>query len=143
MRRSENLTIRRDLAEVGPAAIQVHEWAEAVLDQDAVEDVELALVEALTNAIRHGKAAPQDRIGIHVELAEDELVIELLDSSPPMPRCLLDEAGAESFIFDETDINSIAESGRGLSLMVVLMDEVGYRLVDGHTRLRMVRRRRD
>lgn len=137
----KTIWIKRDLAEVGAAAEAVKGWAAEVLNQEQSEAIELALTEALTNAIRHGTAESATKIGVHVETGAEGIAVEIADSSPPMPQHLLDEAGADKIAFDPADLEAISEGGRGLSLIVLMMDEVAYVRVNGQVRLRMLLRR--
>lgn len=138
---SHRLSIARELPAIGPVADLVHRLAAGVLDEDGVAAVELALVEALTNAILHGTLESAARIEIAITLGADAMVIEIIDSSPPMPLFLLQDAGEHKMAFDPDDLYSIPESGRGLSLIVMSMDEVTYRHVGDKTHLRMRRNR--
>ncbi|HYU58999.1 MAG TPA: ATP-binding protein [Actinomycetota bacterium] len=105
------VAVRCRLVEVQAARRRVRALAErAGLGRAAVDDVELAVSEACTNAIQHGCPASAE----HVEIAfrsDDRCVeIEVRDSGIfrkriPMPE--LHEA-----------------RGRGIPLMIALMDEV-------------------
>jgi anti-sigma regulatory factor (Ser/Thr protein kinase) len=95
------------------------------LSADARFELQLAVSEAVANALRHGSAdAP------HVDVvmgAHDGVIeVEVQDHGHFRPR-----VGVES------------ESGRGLSLMVALLDEVEFRADDGGTRVRMRKRLSD
>jgi len=132
--------IGRDLDELGRAADQVRAWLEGVLDDDGIAEVELALVEALTNSILHGPRESANPIGVFVDVSDKQVAVEIADDSPPMPT-LFDGAGEQKLDFDLSDLDNIPESGRGLSLIVLSMDEVSFRQVDEQVRLRMVRYR--
>lgn len=133
-------TVKRDLEAIGPAADTLRSWLHEVLDQEGLACVELALVEALTNSITFGAEAIKEPIGVFLEINATDVVVEIEDGLPPV-RGLFDGAGAERLEFDPADRQNIPESGRGLSLIVVSMDEVGFRTVGDQVRLRMVRRR--
>ncbi len=136
-----NMMIGRDLSELGRAADQLRAWLAGVLDDEAAAGVELALVEALTNSIRHGPTESAQPIGIFLEVTDAEVVIEIADGSPPMPT-LFDGAGQQKLELDSFDVEELAEGGRGLSLIVLSMDEVSFVQTDGQVRLRMVLHRR-
>jgi len=92
------------------------------LSDDACFELQLAVSEAVANALRHGSAeAP------HVDIvmgAHDGVIeVEVQDRGRFRPRL-----GVET------------ESGRGLSLMVALLDEVEFCAGDGGTRVRMRKR---
>jgi anti-sigma regulatory factor (Ser/Thr protein kinase) len=136
-----NLMIGRDLSELGRAADQLRAWLTGVLDDDSAASVELALVEALTNSIRHGPADSAQPIGIFLDVTDEDVVLEIADGSPPMPT-LFDGAGQQKLELDGYDIDDLAEGGRGLSLIVLSMDEVSFVRSGDQVRLRMVRHRR-
>lgn len=88
------MMIERDFGELGRAADQLRVWLADVLDDDAAAGVELAVVEALTNSIRHGPSECKRPIGIFLEVSEADVVVEIADGSPPMPS-LFDGAGQQ------------------------------------------------
>jgi anti-sigma regulatory factor (Ser/Thr protein kinase) len=135
-----NMTINRDFSELGRAADQMRAWLGGVLDEDSAAGVELALVEALTNSIRHGPGGSDQPIGVFLRISDDSVVVEVADGSPPMPT-LFDGAGQQKLELEALDIADLPENGRGLSLIVLSMDEVSFVVTDSQVRLRMVRRR--
>lgn len=129
----------RELAAIPPVARQVCALALPYLDEIGLSDIELALVEALTNAVRHGWAHSRatSEITIKAAIAEDRLTIEILDQSHGFPPHLLDEAGARKLEFDPDDLETLHENGRGLSLIVLSMDEVTLQSSNDEFVLRM------
>jgi len=67
------------------------------------------------------------------------LVIEVVDTVPVVPEGLLEKAGAHRLEVNLQDIAALEESGRGLSIMVLLMDEVTLRTANDQYVLRMVK----
>jgi anti-sigma regulatory factor (Ser/Thr protein kinase) len=96
-------------------------------DGTACYDVKLAMSEAVTNAIQHGSASPNDPIKIVVAAEGGALVFEVLDTGRFRPRV--------------RRRGELTESGRGLEFMRVLMDEVDLRSGDGGTLMRFTKRR--
>jgi serine/threonine-protein kinase RsbW len=135
-----HMTVGRDVSELGRAADQMRAWLYGILNDDAAAGVELALVEALTNSIRHGPPDSAQPIGIFLEVTDSDVVVEVADGSPPMPK-LFDGAGQQKLELDALDIQDVSESGRGLSLIVLSVDEVSFVHAGDQVRLRMVRRR--
>lgn len=133
-------TVERNLSDIGPAADALRASLKDVLDEEGVACVELALVEALTNSIHFGPDSSEEPILVFLDVTATDVAVEIDDGSPPLPG-LFDGAGAEKLDFDPSDRQNIPESGRGLSLIVLSMDEVGFRTVGDRSRLRMVRRR--
>ena len=97
------------------------------LTEGACYDVKVAMSEAVTNAIQHGSSSPSDPISILVLADGPELVFEVLDTGQFMPRVL--------------SRGELAESGRGLEFIRVLMDEVDLRPTDDGTLMRFIKRR--
>lgn len=136
-----SMMIGRDLGELGRAADQLRVWLVGVLDDDAVASVELAAVEALTNSIQHGPSDSKKPIGVFLAVSDANVVLEIADCSPPMPT-LFDGAGQQKLELEKLDLESLPESGRGLSLIVVSMDEVSFVQAEDKVRLRMVKHRK-
>ena len=100
--------------------------ADAGLDSNACYNVKLAMSEAVTNAIQHGSSSPSDPIKIVVAAEDGALVFEVLDTGRFQPRV--------------TRLSELAESGRGLEFIRVLMDEVDLRPGDNGTLVRFAKR---
>lgn len=133
-------TMDRTLSEVSPLAQSVTGLMVGWPDESR-EAVDLTLVEALSNIVRHGSRTETRQIGIEVDLAQDRITVEVVDFTSPMPPDLLERAGNASFDFDADDIQSIPEGGRGLALILCLMDEVSLHEGPDTSRLRLIRRR--
>jgi anti-sigma regulatory factor (Ser/Thr protein kinase) len=84
--------------------------AEAGLGEADCYQVKLAVSEAVANAIQHGSSERGDRIGISAFEGDGSLVFEVRDNGTfvaPLQRASLED-----------------ESGRGLELLTLMMDEV-------------------
>lgn len=94
---------------------EAREWAqraaaEAGLGEADCYQVKLAISEAVANAIKHGSQSAGDRIRIGAFESDGSLVFEVQDSGTfvePMSRATIED-----------------ESGRGLELVALMMDEV-------------------
>jgi anti-sigma regulatory factor (Ser/Thr protein kinase) len=95
-------------------------------DADGRYEVKLAVSEAVTNAIQHGSSSRRDRVRIVATEEAGALVFEVLDSGRFVPRVI---RGGD-----------MAESGRGLEFMRLMMDEVDLRAGLEGTRLRLSKR---
>jgi anti-sigma regulatory factor (Ser/Thr protein kinase) len=81
--------------------------SELGFDEDAIWDMKLAATEALTNAIQHGPLSPDRRIHMRLAPDRDNLVLEVWGGgTPPEARNVGD-----------------TQHGRGISIMIALMDE--------------------
>lgn len=95
-------------------------------------DVEVAVGEAVTNAILHGKPADgEGKVVVRCRLTPHRLIIEVEDGGEglcePDVRCIPDD--------DD-------EHGRGWLLMYNLMDRASFRCSDHGLVVRLVKRRR-
>ena len=133
--------IKRRLDEISTVAIAARHFALNYLKPDAAADVELALVEALTNAIKHGehhgRATPE--IIIRLSQAEKHISVEVTDQAPSIPDELLQNLGEHRFDFEGVDLENIAEGGRGLSLIILSMDDVTLRSSGDEFTIRMIK----
>jgi serine/threonine-protein kinase RsbW len=99
------------------------------LNQEVVDDVLLALDEAVSNAIRHGSRGGE-QVLVTVE-SDDEWVEMTVRDGGPTPR--LPHLPAEPPAVLQT-------GGRGLWLILQLVDEVRLQRIEDGTRLTMRRR---
>lgn len=100
------------------------------MDRDGAFQVRLAMSEAVTNAIVHGSRSGRDSIGLQAREESGALVFEVRDSgADAAPRRPNPEPAA------------LAEGGRGLELVGMVMDEVDLRRGSEGSVLRFVKRR--
>lgn len=120
-------------------AVESH--AATLLGAESAAAVELALVEALTNSIKHGSldGSVTEPIIVTAHVEALSLVVEVFDVVPVIPDDLLEKAGAHRLEVDISDIPSLAENGRGLSLIVVCMDKVTLRTAEDKYVLKLVK----
>ncbi len=115
------LTIPGEIAAIGPAVEQI---LEAISDlacaREKEHEVEVALFEALANAVRHGcHEDPESRVQITVACEPDQgLLIIIRDPGPGF-----DPASLPSPV---TADNLMRSHGRGIFLINQLMDEVRF-----------------
>ncbi|HYE53019.1 MAG TPA: ATP-binding protein [Azospirillaceae bacterium] len=106
------------------------------LGQAAVDEIELGLVEALTNVVEHGYGGEAGEVRLTVGLTAQTLWIELADRGRPMEPSLLADACLE---YDCEDLDSLPESGMGLFLIQAAFDGVSYTSGGGWNRMVLVR----
>ncbi len=103
------------------------------LDPEAVYQVELSVVEAVNNAIRH---AYRDREGHEVEvlvsLFPDRILFRVIDDGRGM-----DLESTPVFDFDPEDLEGLPEGGMGLHIIRSVMDRVEYASRGGRNILTM------
>lgn len=134
-------TMPRALSAISPLAQSVTALMTEGFDQDARDAVDLALVEALSNAVQHGTQDSAKTIGVEVSLTESAIALEIIDSTPPMPLFLFESMDPSALEVDADDLANVPETGRGLALIVMVMDEVTFLHVGDQTRLRLSRNR--
>ncbi|WP_322896095.1 MULTISPECIES: ATP-binding protein [unclassified Yoonia] len=119
-------SLERDLYQVQSVAIPVKTYAMQFLNDDDAAAVELALVEAVTNAIKHGSINGRDtgQITVTAQVFDDRFVVEVVDHVPVLPQAALDRARNRGAAFNIDNVAALDESGRGVSLMVLVMDEI-------------------
>ena len=133
---------RSSLEGIAPVSEGVRTLAQPILSEEAAGDVELALVEAATNVVRHGYGSEGGPIRIEVSQIPDGVVVRIFDWGRPIPGEALASAGLSRFDFDPSNLLEIPEGGMGLSLIAAVMDEVTYRSDEGQNVLTLLRRAR-
>ena len=85
--------------------------------RDLAYHLNLVLTEAAANAIFHGNNSdPNKCVRINISASDHDLIIRVYDQGLGFDKKLLDEAAVEDF----------AEGGRGLQLILKLMDHVEH-----------------
>lgn len=107
---------------------------EPTFGDDRVEDLRLAVSEACTNAIEaHAHSGRDDRIVIRCDLAEDRIEVAVTDHGGGFDPD--DTAGAP----DADDPDRLEyESGLGIPLMRILVDETEFQVSPSGTVVRLV-----
>ena len=110
--------------------------AEVGIDQQDIDNIELALDEACTNVIEHGYAPddPNKEITIRMEIDTSKLVLTVIDYAEPF----------DILRYTPRDDNDLKAEGRdgglGIRLIKRIMDTIEYRTTaDGHNELVMTR----
>lgn len=102
-------------------------------DEETSEQVNLAIIEAGTNAIKHGnKNDPEKTAEFRFRITKDSLTVLVKDCGSGFDlKTVGDPLSPENFM---------KPSGRGIFLMNALMDEVDYRIDEGcGTEVRLVK----
>lgn len=122
-------SLPQDPARLLRARARIREYlGHLTLDETAIDDVVLAVMEAATNALQHSGAS--SAICISLSVADDELVAAVRD----------DGRGFDPSLFPVDEIPDLASpGGRGLFLITRLTDGVEFRF-QGGTEVRMRKR---
>lgn len=131
-----------DLERVGLMAGAVRgACAHCAFAPETLDEVELAVVEAITNVIRHGYGGrPGLPITLSVELEADRLVLTLYDRGDAIPAEQLAAARAGGLPTFDDDMASWPASGMGLGVIFAAVDAVHYESRGGENRLRLEKR---
>jgi serine/threonine-protein kinase RsbW len=92
---------------------------------DDIADLTVALTEACSNAVRHAVASSSYRVELH--LGGDRCELRVVDGGPGFDLDRIEMPGPH------------AEGGRGLPLMRSLVDELHIEVLDGRTRVRLLK----
>jgi serine/threonine-protein kinase RsbW len=125
------LLVKAELANLGEIRRFVAEHAEgAGADQDATEDLTLAVNEAATNIMEHGYRGQPGAIEIELRVEGSKLRVYLRDQSPPFDPTHLPDPDI-SLPLEERPLG-----GMGIFLIKKLVDEFRYRVIpDGRNEL--------
>ncbi|MDX8379297.1 MAG: ATP-binding protein [Gallionella sp.] len=96
------------------------------LSQAGCDEVELAVVEAVNNCIRHAYHKKSGHsVEVKFKIGTQDILIEIRDSGSPIDPRLKTELGA-AFSFNPEDIDALPEGSMGWYLIKHLMDDVSY-----------------
>lgn len=110
--------------------------AASKLDSRHCAQVELALVEAANNCVRHAYHLEAGHpLEVAFTLEADRFTLEVTDRGTPMPP-----HGTPVLDFDPSDIENLPTGGMGLFLIHNVMDQVEYTSLDGRNTLAMTKR---
>jgi len=100
----------------------VHDVCERCgMEDETRYDVELCVVEAATNVIRHAyKGRSGETVSVKISADDEQIVIEVADRGELGFLCV------RPITVQVSDITSLPEGGMGLAIIQSLMDEVSY-----------------
>lgn len=125
------------LEAVDPMVLQLKERVEEHLGTEAQFRFDICVSEALANLVLHAQTDRKDTlIDLSLGISDDEVVIVLFDPVGADAFDLRDHARALS------DVDAMAESGRGLGLILECADQVDYGAADRRNRLSLTFRER-
>lgn len=119
MSRTE-FTVRATLEEVDGLARSLAELAGACLPPEKLIGLEIAVVEALNNVVLHGYAGGEGTIAAAITLRDGGVTVEIGDRGRQVPEGLFQATGSVA------ELDPLAESGRGIGLIVGLSDRLDY-----------------
>jgi serine/threonine-protein kinase RsbW len=131
-----SLTIESRLDQVLLVSLAVRGICRDTLsDQEVAGQMELCVVEAVNNAIKHAyDCRPGYEVLITIALSADRIVFTVNDYGRAMA-----EVNTKEPDFDPDDLAGLPESGMGLFIIQSAMDLVDYRSKDGRNTMTMTK----
>jgi anti-sigma regulatory factor (Ser/Thr protein kinase) len=119
-----------DIGEIRRASVWLLDGCSG-MDPIRLAELELAVVEAVTNVIRHGNIGGM-RQAIELQLARQEsgVKVTIKDRGRSIPKAAL-SASETVLDFDPEDIFNLPERGLGLALIREAVDRVDYQTAEG------------
>jgi serine/threonine-protein kinase RsbW len=132
------MTIASRLDDVRLIGLAVNKLCENIgMDETERAHVELCVVEAATNSVRHAYEGRDDgEVSVRVEIDDEHVEIDVMDFGSPVPE---ECRTPRPLTLDEDDPLALQEGGRGLFLIYSLMDDVHFSRRGERNSLRMVK----
>jgi serine/threonine-protein kinase RsbW len=109
------------LEDVTPMVLSLKADVCAALGASATVRFEICLSEALTNVVKHAQpTTPDELIDVTVQETSDAICVEIYDPAGAAPFDFRDHA------LDLVTVDPLAESGRGLGLIMQCADALDY-----------------
>lgn len=116
------ISVPGKLEYVGTVRLAISSLANcAGFDLEAIEDIKVAVSEACSNVVSHGRTKGAECYEVSCELLDDKMVISIEDCC----------GGYDMALYQEPDLNDPKEGGLGIYIMKALMDEVLIRSAIG------------
>lgn len=133
--------IESRLENVSLVGIAVKAICESIpLDEIISMNIELSVVEGVTNAIKHAYSHQGgNTIEINVMLFDDRITINISDTGKSMDpqRCELE---CKEINFERGNHETLPVGGMGLHIMQSIMDEMHYSTVSGKNTMTLVKK---
>ncbi|WP_106744526.1 ATP-binding protein [Yoonia maritima] len=115
---------------VDKTVLSLKDAIEGLLEDDALFRFDICVIEALTNVVKHAKTSDVNApVQITLTLKNDKVIVDIFD---PVGATYFD---IREHAPDMSDIDEMAESGRGLALILQCANDVQYGPWDNQNRL--------
>ncbi len=115
---------------VGPMVLTLKGQLEGILSDDALCRFDICLSETLANLVLHAKTNIKEaQIELTLVIGENVVAAEIFDPEGAQAFDIRDSAR------DLSQVDAMAESGRGLGLILECADSIEYGLVSDRNRL--------
>lgn len=121
------------LDSVDPMVLTLKGQLEGILSNEALCRFDICLSEALANLVLHAKTDINEAlITVNLDIAEGVVTAEIFDPEGAQAFDIRDSAR------DLSEVDAMAESGRGLGLILECADSVDYGMVRDRNRLFLI-----
>lgn len=132
------LSLDCDLAQIHRVGTWLGDCCKTI-DPARLQELELAIVEAVTNVVKHGNLGAEQAIGLQLKRQGNAIEVIITDRGSPIPEAAL--AKSQSALdFDPEDIANLPTHGLGLALIREATDSFDYRTADGLNTMRLTKR---
>lgn len=102
--------------------------------------VEVCVVEAVNNSIKHGyRNEGGHEVEIAISVLANRVTFEIIDRGKAGDPAQFLTDRTDRLELDPADLNGIPESGRGIAIIQAVMDGISYETVGGVNRLTMTK----
>jgi anti-sigma regulatory factor (Ser/Thr protein kinase) len=119
------------------------EWLKSTCadaDSASVFELELALVEAITNLVKHsGLNGSDEKIVLEINRRASDIELLIIDTGKPRSSDA-DAKSQNALDFDPEDIENLPANGLGLAIIREATDEFDYESANGRNVLRLIKR---
>jgi serine/threonine-protein kinase RsbW len=139
MVRSITFTIDSHLANVALVAMSLRSICSLVaLSPEELDELEIGVVEALNNVIKHGYEGTSGLpVTTTVELEDHRVTVQISDRGKRIPAELLDRARTSCLDINTDEPAELPESGMGLYLIASSVSSIDYHVGDGINTLKL------
>lgn len=133
-------TIASTLEAVSEVGLEFRAIAATNFGDEVAGLLDLGLVEAMTNVVRHGYHGASDGfLSISCFCFVDSFTIKMVDAGVAIPAEKLKQANGDVFDFDPLDIDAIPSGGMGLSLINLVFDNIIYQSKNNENTMLLVK----
>lgn len=136
------LIINSELENVGLVGRTVNKLCSDLFQETEIWNIELGVVEAVTNVIKHSYSKkPNGMVKIMMQFEEETVQIVIQDSGEPLDKNRVDLTGGKVIDFDPKDRKSLPEGGMGLFLINQSVDKINYLSENGVNTLTLLKKK--
>ncbi len=136
------LIINSELENVGLVGRTVNKLCSDLFLETEIWNIELGVVEAVTNVIKHSYSKkPNGTVKIMMQFEEEIVQIMIQDSGEPLDTNRVDLTGRNVIDFDPKDKKNLPEGGMGLFLINQSMDHINYLSENGVNTLTLLKKK--